>query len=600
MRRWQNGQVIGHTRLYPEFRENFDAPYWVIHRAHFHQAMHDLAVDLGVTVRLASKVVSYDVDEPSITLDDDSKVFADLVVAADGVNSTARKVVLGADHPPQRTGFAAYRAVVDIDRMQGDPEVSWLLEKPAFNLWSLKLGDNRHVMTYVIGAGKSFNMVLSHPDSGDSSQWNLNPEETLQNMRNEFQDWDPVLTRIIGMIDKALKWPLFSGATMNRWVSGNLIVLGDAAHAMLPYMSQGAAIAVEDGIALARALKNIQSREDIPHALSVCERVRVDRAQKMQEASLLNGKLWHFADGPRQRARDEAMEPEVAGRPFSFSPNQWSDPATQMWCYSYDAEREIDREIPASPLQRNASTIAPNITPFTIKVQGPHRESEESHQQHLQDQIHSIPRDAMVLGIEEDTPSSRSINLETLEILEDDAVDTLIGMSAALPHLIEILKTLHIRSTHGLDFQFIAEDAFREILRRMENLQTLRLSVGEIFNDSSYLPTLHKYLPPNLTSFYFRGPVSLCQSEHWADWPNAFESPGFLPNLETMGFVLDLQYEPDTGFKDKTECCAPEDLLHAARRACELVYETARRRNIQVKKLPNEPTSHLRPVDHRW
>lgn len=50
---------------------------------------------------------------------------------------------------------------------------------------------------------------------------------------------DPSLTRIIGMIDKALKWPLFSGATMNRWVSGNLIVLGDAAHAMLPYMSQG-------------------------------------------------------------------------------------------------------------------------------------------------------------------------------------------------------------------------------------------------------------------------------------------------------------------------------------------------------------------------
>lgn len=62
----------------------------------------------------------------------------------------------------------------------------------------------------------------------------------------------------------------------------------------------------------------------------------------MQEASLLNGKLWHFPDGPMQQARDAAMRPETLGELFSHSPNQWSDPATQMWCYGYDAEREID------------------------------------------------------------------------------------------------------------------------------------------------------------------------------------------------------------------------------------------------------------------
>lgn len=62
----------------------------------------------------------------------------------------------------------------------------------------------------------------------------------------------------------------------------------------------------------------------------------------MQEASLLNGKLWHFPDGPLQRARDAAMRSETLEEPFSHSPNQWSDPATQMWCYGYDAEQEID------------------------------------------------------------------------------------------------------------------------------------------------------------------------------------------------------------------------------------------------------------------
>lgn len=62
----------------------------------------------------------------------------------------------------------------------------------------------------------------------------------------------------------------------------------------------------------------------------------------MQEASLLNGKLRHFPDGPLQEACDAAMKPETLGLPFSHSPNQWSDLTTQMWCYGYDAERDID------------------------------------------------------------------------------------------------------------------------------------------------------------------------------------------------------------------------------------------------------------------
>lgn len=86
MRRWQNGQIIGRTRLHPQFRQLFHGPYWVIHRAHFHQALHSLAVDLGVTVKLASKVVSYDVHGPGITLENGSSVSAELVVAADGID----------------------------------------------------------------------------------------------------------------------------------------------------------------------------------------------------------------------------------------------------------------------------------------------------------------------------------------------------------------------------------------------------------------------------------------------------------------------------------------------------------------------------------
>jgi salicylate hydroxylase len=105
----------------------------------------------------------------------------------------------------------------------------------------------------------------------------------------------------------------------------------------------GAAIAVEDGIALARVLSKINSTDQIPLALDIFQGVRMQRASQMQEASTLNSELWHFPDGPLQQARDAAMLPEVEGRPFSHSPNQWSDPTTQIWCYGYDAEKEIDK-----------------------------------------------------------------------------------------------------------------------------------------------------------------------------------------------------------------------------------------------------------------
>ena len=96
-------------------------------------------------------------------------------------------------------------------------------------------------------------------------------------------------------------------------------------------------MAVEDGAALAEALDLISSPSQLTEALKLWETVRIERSGQMQEASLINGKLWHFADGPEQRARDAGTAAEVQGKPYEKSPNQWSDPAAQRWCYGYDA-----------------------------------------------------------------------------------------------------------------------------------------------------------------------------------------------------------------------------------------------------------------------
>ncbi|KAK4171586.1 hypothetical protein QBC36DRAFT_365923 [Triangularia setosa] len=300
--------------------DTYNAPYYVIHRADFHMSLHQLALQLGVEVIIDSKVNSYDDETATVRTTKGAEFTADLLVAVDGVKSAARPVVLGGtDQPPKLTGFAAY-------------------QRSGLNIW---IGEDCHVMTYCIAGGKTFNMVLSHMDHSDPSNWSN--DTAVADMRDNFAGWDPKLNKVIHLIESTMKCPLMNGARLSTWISKNkrLVIFGDAAHAMVPYMSQGAAMAVEDGAALAEALSLISSNDDVRLTLKVFEEVRIKRSYEMQSASLVNGVLWHYPDGPEQQARDRGMSTEVEGRPFVESTNQWSDPVTQLWAYGYDAEKAV-------------------------------------------------------------------------------------------------------------------------------------------------------------------------------------------------------------------------------------------------------------------
>lgn len=135
-RRWKTGETIGYTNLKPNFHKVFGAPYYVIHRADFHSSLCKLADSLGVKILTRSRVEKYGESDCSVETTDGRKFEADLIVAADGINSVARGVVLqGHDVPNTRTGFAAYRATVDTAQIRDDPDISWLLEKPNINVW---------------------------------------------------------------------------------------------------------------------------------------------------------------------------------------------------------------------------------------------------------------------------------------------------------------------------------------------------------------------------------------------------------------------------------------------------------------------------------
>lgn len=192
--------------------------------------------------------------------------------------------------------------------------------------------------------------------------------------------------------------------------------------------------------------------------------------------------------------------------------------------------------------------------------------------------------------------------LRTLEIIENDALDTFLRMCAAIPHVVEKVSTLNLCSTSGRpDFSWAKESCFAEVLPQLTDLQTLKLSVGEVFNEETTLPALYTSLPPNLTTLHFRGPVSLCRSDRWEEWVTAFSSDTFLPKLQRLAFVLDMHYEQGKYSKELAD--APEEDLLQAWAACERLYEGARHRGITIEPLDDGRAGKhvcLRPVDGRW
>lgn len=107
-------------------------------------------------------------------------------------------------------------------------------------------------------------------------------------------------------------------------------------------------MAIEDAAALATTLQDARDQKDLTRVLRVFEEVRSERTSQMQQASSINARLLHFADGPEQQARDAAMKAEVLGLHFETSSNQWSDPVTQQWAYGYDAVNVIQQRLWAS------------------------------------------------------------------------------------------------------------------------------------------------------------------------------------------------------------------------------------------------------------
>lgn len=306
-------------------------------------------MELGCKIVTDARVTDLSITESSMTGNTstvytaDSRSFtADLVVAADGINSVLRDIFVGHPDPPTPTGDLAYRLLLDVDRMREDPDLRAFIDQPQVNYW---VGPDKHAVNYVL-RGKAatkataatangngavekpttlsyseepnllFNMVLLVPDDLPAGANTL--QGNIDEMRAHFADWDPRIPKLLSLCDSVLKWRLMIRPGLEpTWShpSGAFTMLGDAVHATLPYLASGAGMALEDagvlGLCLARAKKGKPgsgSSAEVKKALEVYEACRRERTEEVVRRGSYNQWIYHLHDGEEQEAREERFK----------------------------------------------------------------------------------------------------------------------------------------------------------------------------------------------------------------------------------------------------------------------------------------------------
>lgn len=233
MRSYRDGAVLSTQNCVPYVQDTYGAPYLHIHRADYHRILVQEAERLGVNIQLNSCVKSVDFNKPSVHLANGAEFEADVVIGADGLKSACREALLGHPDPPRLTGDLAYRIVVKAEDMRRCPELVELAETPAINYW---MGPDAHAVCYSLKGGDLYNIVLVCPDN--LPELVNTAAADLREMLDFFENWDPKLKALLGLVQETSKWRLQNSEEMKTWShpNGKFALMGDACHATLPYL----------------------------------------------------------------------------------------------------------------------------------------------------------------------------------------------------------------------------------------------------------------------------------------------------------------------------------------------------------------------------
>ncbi len=286
------------------FARRFGNPYAVTHRADIHGSLLDgcKALPQLIELRTSTRVTGYEQDGSSVRVKTETGALeGTALVAADGGRSVIRERIVGDPLPPV-TGHMCYRAVLKIE------DVPKELRLPAATLWA---GHNTHIVHYPLRGWKLFNLVatvIGKHTSGGHNELAL-PDEVLP----LFSHYCEKPTKLMRTPKEFRRWMLLYRQPVDNWVQGRVALLGDAAHFMLQYMAQGAAMAMEDAVALGVCAD--RSGGDFEKAFVDYQSMRLARASRVQiSANSLVGMIFHVPDGIERLVRNDIYRGRPAER----------------------------------------------------------------------------------------------------------------------------------------------------------------------------------------------------------------------------------------------------------------------------------------------
>lgn len=270
--------------------QRFGAPLWSVHRVDLHNELLRLATSEDtpgskpVTLRLGAQVVDASTDG-SITLKDGSRHAADLIVGADGLHSVLRGTVLTHDTKVSASGLSAFRFLMDTTMLEDDAKLAQVVEarSPGLSLIidAKETISERHVVWYPCRDGEVQNFVGIHP-TRPADHEETETEAMKDSMLKEFGHFNPGIVRIISQSSHVKCWPLYVHEPLPTWYNGRVILIGDAAHPMMPFGGQGSNSAMEDAGALGHLFRSVHDPATIEKRLQLFWLVRKDRVSRTQ------------------------------------------------------------------------------------------------------------------------------------------------------------------------------------------------------------------------------------------------------------------------------------------------------------------------------
>jgi len=287
-RHWADARRLVAHPVGAWYEQRFGAPFWGIHRAHLQRSLVQGWGTRGLHLGKALVGLRVEDDVNVLSFADGSVVTAGLVIGADGIRSRVRRWVT--DTEPVYSGTSGFRGLVPRSAIPDFPDPD------AVQFW---MGPDAHLLHYAVGDTINFLAVLEGPEKWEADG-SVGPAADGE-LVAAFRDWHPAVRRMVAAVPQSPRWGLFALPPLHRWAKGRVVLLGDAAHAMLPHHGQGANQTLEDAAALADCLRDTA---DVATALAAYERLRRYRTRQVQRSSWDTSALLHLPDGAEATARD--------------------------------------------------------------------------------------------------------------------------------------------------------------------------------------------------------------------------------------------------------------------------------------------------------